>query len=149
MASIEAAYEKFCRVVFPPTTEQDIARLEQNADVAFPPEYREFLLNYNGGYFTRPRIEIPEDVPADEHLEYMNGIGAPHRHAELATPGDLAIFDDNQPPVVVPIGGTERGSLILLITHEEDYGGILLRTFTTSYWLCRGIEEFFSLLQES
>ena len=148
MTSIPAAYEKYCRVVFPPTTETDIARLETDVNVAFPSDYRRFLLDFNGGYFTHPRIETPAEVPTVEHLEYMNGISAPHRHAELATPGSLATFDNNDPPEIVPIGGTQRGSLILLITHEENYGSIQLRTFTTSYWRSWGIDEYFSLLKD-
>jgi hypothetical protein len=81
---------------------------------------------------------------------FMNGIGATHPTAELASEEDLAMFDDNEPPQILPIGYTFMGNLIFLVTHPEDRGWIgLTRAFSDqSFFLAEGIEEFFGLLHE-
>jgi hypothetical protein len=145
--SIAEAYQLFCTERFPLPTEKDVRDLETRISVSFPADYRLFLLQYNGGFFNEPQITPPiPECPVDR-LTFLSGIRATHRSAELGRPGDLAIFDDNDPPQVVPIGYTIMGNLILLVTHPEGYGRILLRTFDESFWLADGIEDFFELLR--
>jgi len=90
-----------------------------------------------------------EECPLDR-LAFMSGIGATHSVAELASEADLALFDDNDPPQILPIGYTLMGNLIFLVTHPEDRGCIALKKAFSDevYPLAEGIEEFFGLLRE-
>jgi hypothetical protein len=38
-------------------------------------------------------------------------------------------------------------NFILIVTHEEDYGVIIYRTPTQSFFLADDIEDFFALLK--
>lgn len=147
---IEAAYRAYCRERFPLPTEKDVADLEQRIGVSLPDDFRQFVLEYNGGYFVEPDIVPPcKEWPVDA-LTSIFGIGASHPTAELASGESLAIFTDNDPPQVVPIGDTIMGNLILLVTHPEGRGSIVLKIAFSdqSFLLAGGIEEFFRLLRE-
>jgi hypothetical protein len=150
MKKIEYYYFKFCKERFPLPLEKQVADLERRIGISLPADYRQFLLKYNGGFFTEPEI-VPqvEECPLDR-LTYMNGIGATHPDAELASKEDLALFDDNDPPQILPIGYTIMGNLIILITHKYNNGSIILKkSFSDDmFFLANGIEEFFGLLRE-
>ena len=150
MTVIEAAYNAFSRKRFPLPTEKQLADVEQRIGVTFPDDYRRFILAYNGGYFVEPDIVPPtKECPLDG-LTVMYGIGASHTSAELASRRSLALFDDNDPPQVVPVGDTIMGNLIILVTHPEGRGSIILKKAFSDdcFLLARGIEEFFGLLRE-
>jgi hypothetical protein len=80
----------------------------------------------------------------------MCGIGACHEEAELGRLSYLCLFDDNDPPKIVPIGCTPMGSWIILDTAPgEGRGAIFFKqAFGDFYYLADGIEEFFGLLRE-
>lgn len=59
--AIATAYQRFGRGRFPLPSEQQVAELEQRIGITFPEDYRQFLLQHNGGYFTEPDI-IPPDA---------------------------------------------------------------------------------------
>ena len=117
--------------------------------MTFPEDYRRFVLEFNGGYFNKPEITpVGEECPQDV-LAILHGIGASHWEAELGSDFYLALFDDNEPPLFVPIGSTGTGGLIVLITEAEGRGEIFLKqAFGDFYYLADGIEEFFGLLRE-
>jgi cell wall assembly regulator SMI1 len=151
--NLDYVYHKFCEKRFPLPSEKDVESLEERIGIELPPDFREYVLLHNGGYFNEPQIIPPQEYEQDcpiDRLRYMQGINASHPTAELATEIDLSLFDDNDPPEVVPIGYTIMGNLILLLTYPEPetYGHIMLKTFTDYYYLAKGIEEFFDLLAE-
>ncbi len=149
MSIIDDAYRRFCQERFPLPTEEQVAELERRIGCTLPADYRQFILNYNGGYFREPEIEPTVDACPVDLLTYLHGIGAAHPEAELATKYQMSIFEENDPPEIVPIGETPMGSLILLIVHEDGYGEICFKeAFGDFYFLADGIEEFFSLLRE-
>src|SRR5262249_13482659 len=113
MNTIDHAYSQFCRKRFPLPSLASIANMEPEIGVVFPDDYRKFLLEYNGGWFTEPDIVAPPGAPEDA-LTFMHGIGASHPRAELARPHELAIWDDNDPPQIVPIGYTLMGYFVML-----------------------------------
>ena len=80
----------------------------------------------------------------------MCGIGASHDEADLARPSDLHLFDDNDPPKIMPIGCTPLGSLIILDTAPGEGRGTVYfkQAFGDFYYLADGIEDFFALLRE-
>ena len=148
MTAIDTAYRQFCWERFALPNETLVTALERRIGANFPDDYRRFLLAYNGGYFTEPRIVPPsEECPLDR-LTFMNGIGASHSTAELANADDLSLFDDNDPPQVVPIGYTLMGGLILLnMPPSVETGTVIYKTaFGDFYFLAENIEEFFGLL---
>lgn len=150
MSTIELAYREYCEERFPLPFEVELIDLERRIGVTLPVDYRQFLLEYNGGFFREPDIIPPVDGCPLDSLTFLSGIGATHPSAELASAQGLALLDDNNPPEVLPIGYTLMGNLILLITHPEDNGYIVLKKAFSAetFLLAEGIEEFFSLLHE-
>lgn len=149
--TIDFAYKAFCEERFPLPSEGQITEIETRIGVVFPADYRLFLLEYNGGFFNEPRMVSPDEDCPDDLLTVLYGIGATHPTAELATRSDMALFDDNYPAQLVPIGYTIMGNLIGLITHEELNGRIILKIAFKDDWflLAEGIEEFFGLLHDA
>lgn len=149
MFNIYRAYEKFVRIRFPLPTESQVADLERRAKVSFPDDYRRFILQYNGGFFNNPDVIPPDDECPSDRLDFLSGIAATHKCAELCSRSSLALFDDNDPPEVVPIGYTIMGNLLLMITHPEGNGSIMLKKASEeSYFhLADGIDEFFGLFR--
>jgi hypothetical protein len=147
---IDAAYRDFCVKRFPLPTSQQVADLERRIGVPLPDDYRQFILDYNGGYFERAEIAFEAEGCPLDNLRCLHGIGASHATSELATERHLAVFEGNDPPAVVPIGNTVAGGLILLVVHAESLGCILLKVaFGDSFLLASGIEGLFSLLRTS
>lgn len=109
MTTIEYAYNRFSTKRFPLPSESQLDLLEQRMGVTFPEDYRRFVLEFNGGYFSEPEITPVSDGCPQDGLTCMLGIGASHREAELGRPATLAIFDDNDSPKIVPIGSTGMG----------------------------------------
>jgi hypothetical protein len=150
MTTIENAYDRFSVERFPLPSDAQLSALEQRLGIVFPDDYRQFILEYNGGYFKCPEITpVGEGCPL-ETLQILFGIGPSHWEAELGRPSDIALFDDNDPPKIVPIGRTGMGGLIILDTAPGDGQGaiFLKKAFGNFYYLLDGIEAFFALLRE-
>jgi hypothetical protein len=150
MITIEYTYRRFCAERFSLPSEEQLQALEERVGVTFPDDYRRFVLDFNGGYFSEPEITPVGDGCPQESLALMCGIGASHDEAELGRPSDLYLFDDNDPPKIVPIGVTPMGSLIILDTAPGEGRGTIYfkQAFGEFYYLADGIEEFFELLRE-
>jgi hypothetical protein len=118
MNNIETAYRAFCRERFSLPSEEKISALEVQLGIRLPSNFRRFLLEYNGGIFTEPHIIPPDkDCPLDR-LTFMNGIGAQLDAMEFASDADLALFDDNDSPQILPIGYTIMGNLLNLLVYR-------------------------------
>src|SRR5437870_4166884 len=98
MNSMDAAYGTFCKERFPLPSEKEVNDLEDRLGIRLPPDYRRFLLGYNGGLFTDPEFLSPVKGCPAGRLECMKGIGTKTSRTELASTVDLALFDDNDPP---------------------------------------------------
>jgi hypothetical protein len=136
MDTIGAAYAACCKERFHLPVEEQVVKLEGRVGVSLPPDYRQYLLDFNGGFFTEPEIvALSVDVPLD-NLTFMHGIDVGHAFAELGS--DVHLFDDNAPTQVLPVGSTPMGNLLLLITHPEGYGCIVMKIAfsVVSYWRC-------------
>lgn len=150
MTTIENAYARFAVERFSLPSEAQLADLEHRIGVKFPDDYREFVLQFNGGYFKCPEITpVGEGCPLDG-LEILFGIGASHEEAELGRPDRTALFDDNDPPKIIPIGQTGMAGLIILDTAPGDGNGaiFLKKAFGDFYYLVDGIEPFLALLRD-
>jgi hypothetical protein len=150
MNCIAIAYEKFCKRRFPLPTEQQVADFEARIAAPLPPNYRRFLLEYNGGLFSEPdMIPLVDGCPLDG-LTFMQGIGVADHTFDLTR--TLYLFDDNYPVQILPIGYTLMGNLIFVVTDPDgdDYGGIGMKIASSDRAFNFGadIEEFFSRLAE-
>jgi hypothetical protein len=150
MTIIDYAYARFAITRFPLPSETDVAELEERTKCRFPEGYREFVLQFNGGYFCDPEIEqVGEGFPRDS-LRNLFGIRATHEEAELGLPRRTFLFDDNDPPKILPIGLTGTGGLIILdVAPGDGQGDIFLKVpFGGFHYLCESIEDFWALLKD-
>jgi hypothetical protein len=147
-AAIQSAYDRYCQERFSSTSEARVSALEQKIGVVLPDDYRRFVLEFNGGYFNEPEITAPGDNCPRDVLTFLCGLGASHEEAELGS--YLPLFADNDPPKVVPIGGTALGALIVIDTAPGDgQGAIYLKpAFDDYHYLAPAIEAFFRLLRK-
>lgn len=151
-SAIEYAYNRYCSERFPLPTELRVRAIEREIRVTLPVDYREFLLQYNGGMFESDDendIQPMEPGMPQTSLRVLYGIGASHPSYELSEPAHTAIFDGNDPPKLLPIGATLTGGLFILNLWPENYGEILFKKeWGDFYYLADGIEEFFGLLRD-
>ena len=148
--TIRAIYDAFPARRFELPSEVQVLELERRLQIPLPGHYRQFILEFNGGCFGPPYpfISPVHDNAPLENLTDLWGIGASYPHAELGH--DTINFDDNDPPIILPIGYTERGSLLYLVTEDApDYGSICLKLAFcwTVYVIADTMEEFFGLLR--
>lgn len=156
MTEIDRVYQNYVRERFPLPAEADVAALGARINVRFPPDYRKFLLRYNGGWFGDHSLALPDDVPGD-CIDCLYGVAADHKTAELGRPSDMSLFDDNDPPEIVIIGRTVTNQLVVLGVHPETYGRIYFKTYrsrvskTDQSWfhLDDSIDEFFERIDDS
>ncbi len=145
---IERVYQKYVRKRFSLPTEKEVAALEERINAKFPPEYRWFLLRYNGGWFKENSLENFDDRISGRCVDCLYGIKAGHESAELGNRADMALFDDNDPPQIVIIGNTVMNQLIVLGVHPENYGEIYFKTFTEFIFMTDSLEEFFGMISD-
>ncbi len=149
MTNIQYAYARYASERFPLPTEAQLSALERQIEVQFPPDFREYVLEYNGGKFRNPEISPVGSGCPSEGLHVMYGIDAGVPSVELGTPWHLSLFDGNSPPRIVPIGITGTGSLIILGVEEDNYGQIFLKqAFGEFFYLADDIDEFFAQLSD-
>lgn len=154
MGIVNRAYEMFCSMRYPMATQQDVADLECGLRIRLPESFKEYLRVFNGGEFTNSSFDRPliwlDDQPSipSERLEFMRGVGS-QSDRPMGRRDDIDLIEENWEPLqLLPIGETERGSLILLVViPEDDYGQILLKTFYTTIWLSDDISGFFRRLE--
>lgn len=149
MSAIQYAYARWARKRLPLPTEQQVAELESRLGVELPEDYRQYLLEFNGGVFDNPEIVSPDEQCPGRGLETMYGVASPIESAELGKPWEIALFDDNDPLIALPIGDTAFGDLIILSTAPENFGAIFFKQASGGWFeLAEGIEEFFANLRE-
>jgi len=146
-AHIPEAFRLYCTEQFPLPTEKEIAYLEESCKLRLPPDYRNFLQHYGGGLFSEPCILPSVNNCPQDSLTSMYGIHSPYSFATLGNLGDILTFEDNDPPIVIPIGDTVMNSWILVMIHPEDCGKIVFKeAFGGFYYLADGIDDFFGRL---
>jgi hypothetical protein len=68
----------------------------------------------------------------------------------LGLPRRTLLFDDNDPPKILPIGLTGVGGLIILdVVPGNGQGNIFLKVaWGDFYYLCESIKDFWELLKD-
>ena len=149
MTAIQYAYARWVRKRLPLPSDHQVAALEERLGVELPGDYRQYLLDFNGGFFEDPEILSPDNNCPRRGLDAMFGIGADEPSVELGTPQKIALFDDNDPLAVLPIGRTGFGDLITLEIVPDDRGSVYFKEASGGWYeLADGIEEFFANLRE-
>lgn len=151
MDPIALAYCRFSQERYPLPTESQVEEVEKRLGVRLPNDFRDFILEYNGGYFSDPRIGAPTDEWPLDSLCAIDGIGASDPDDELANDFIMRIFTDNDPPFLLPFSYTNNGNLLILSLKGEDRGAIYMQQAGTREWflIANNIEEFFGLLRDS
>jgi hypothetical protein len=149
MSPIDHAYRRFATQRFPLPSEEQIAALERRLGVELPADYRKFISQFNGGIFDEPEIETDHQDCHGDALTFLHGINSGDEETELGASSFMALFEENHPPILIPIGYTALGGILVLVVEEEGRGAIALKkAFGGFYHLADGIEEFFGLLRE-
>ena len=74
MTNIESAYQRFSTERFPLRAKRR-SRSLSNDWIVFPAEFRQFLLEYNGGYFKNPEIgPVNQECPR-QHWQFSSVSG--------------------------------------------------------------------------
>jgi hypothetical protein len=152
VSSIEDVYDKCLETPNPLPSIDQVATLESTLGVSLPPEYRQFLLERNGGTFNRGKfrrliITFGESGKGD-CVDSLYGIGARKASGDLCK--EAVLFDDDRPYRLVPIGYTALGVLLLIVTEalgKDKAGQIWIQfPYDEEYWeLC---DSFNSLFQD-
>jgi hypothetical protein len=90
LSTIEEGYSLFCTERFPLPTELQVAKFEHTIASALPPDFRTFLLRFNGGYFSEPDITTTIPGCPLDRLNVLYGVGA-----NLDSRHNLSLFYDN------------------------------------------------------
>ena len=157
MPTIAEVYEHRCETRFPLPTESEIRLLEWRLKMRFPSHYRDYLLSYNGGFFSNAAIVFPEPITVtwrdgevtrtENIMDQMWGPHSTHPCAELGKRSDITLFDDNDPIQLLPIGYTNTGNLLLLDMLSGHEGEILIKFCDEgAYPIADNIDEFFDLI---
>lgn len=151
---IRAVYDRYCTQRFALPTEQRLCEVEAVIGARFPEEFREFILQFNGGVFDNalaiPRSPISAKwrdgiaVHHDLSIEILCGIDAPFK---LGGPSDYAMFENNVPLKLPPIGYAEEGTLVLGISADVRGSIFIKMTYDVPIEICTSIFELFDLMR--
>jgi len=149
MSSIQFAYARWATERLPLPNGKQVAELESRLGVAFPGDYRQYLLEFNGGTFDDPEILSPEEHFPRRGLSVMYGVASPFPGTELGEPWEINLFDNNDPLIALPIGGTSLGDLVILCMEVEDLGAVYFKQASGDWFrIAEGIVDFFATLRE-
>src|SRR5690606_14031044 len=113
--------------------------------VRLPDEYRRYLLSYNGGSFNMPIMNARDEQCPKNCLHLMFGMVDRPQACNLADSVNLNLFDDNYPAIILPIGDTPTGNLLILRTEpDEELGWILLKIQNSDdyFVLAKSLDDF-------
>ncbi|MGE7775633.1 SMI1/KNR4 family protein [Chitinophaga sp. NPDC101104] len=108
-------------------TELELADFENANKVVLPKDYREFLLENNGGKPIPNRVRLPSAI-----LEYLSGMHNGDTYANLYK--QIDVFRSRIPFSTFPIGIDPFGNLFLMSIHQEIFGYIY-------FWVHEGEPE--------
>ena len=151
---IRAVYDRFCTRRFALPTKQRLCEVEAVIGATFPADFRKFILEFNGGVFENalaiPRSPISAKwrdgvaVHHDLSIEILCGIDASF---QLGGVSDYAMFENNMPLKLLPIGYAAEGTLVLGF-GADLHGRIFIKmTYDIPIEVCASISELFALIR--
>lgn len=136
-------YARFCTKRFGLPSSAELRALEEHCQVCLPADFRDFLLQFNGGEFSEPSFYVKElNKMFGLSLLFGCGIGGQYDLADK-----VELFEENVPTVILPIGSTSGNSLLLLVTEEFEKGSIRLKEpwLETSVFVADDFGDFLKL----
>lgn len=142
------------------TTPEAIAQFEARRGVLLPLEYRQFLLNSNGGWPTPDVFEVPGWHGRGSELGVFYGI---HEDPNYQLDRKCETFEERVPPDLIPIANDAYGNNICLgwkgkragkiyfWDHEDelDENGEFVQDYRNVYLLADSLQEFLDGLTTS
>lgn len=107
---------------FSPVTVDELNLLEDRLDLQLPPEYREFLLRQNGGYF-HDRV-VREDSP-DNSISYFLACRPPFSYCDIEW-NYKNTSEKWIPGYLLPVADTKLNDIICIGIEGDDAGTIYL-----------------------
>lgn len=143
---------------YPPTSESEINDFEQKWNINLPENYKNFLLENNGG---RPAEDLTFPIKNDPPLNlgvinFFYGINA-GEHNDLDK--EMRVHEDRVPKGFVPIAGDPMGNEICLAVSGEHEGEVYFweheeeaedgeePTMQNMYLVANSFEEFLNNLK--
>jgi cell wall assembly regulator SMI1 len=109
-------------------TEKALKRFEKKIKAQLPKDYREFLLQTNGGY-TEKVLSYPFTLngkPSASNIDSFYGLSEEEGEGSLIENFDT--FRDKDEPrmldYMIPIGEDEGGNQIVLLLNKKEYGHV-------------------------
>ncbi|MEX0676164.1 MAG: SMI1/KNR4 family protein [Pirellulales bacterium] len=109
-----------------PITEDQLRQLEDDLDVDFPDDYREFLLRFNAGYWphvVKTRALHPGGTLDEIGIDSNLGIIPDHRFTASDILHTAEAYSDRIPENLVPIMDA-MGDPVCIDLSEENYGKV-------------------------
>jgi len=141
--------DKFIR-----TSEEKIAAFEKGLGRPLPPQYRQFLISYNGG---RPKIDefgIPGQGSSQANFFYGIDVGKDYKCYELKK--NVDVLKGRIPNELLPIADDPGGNQICISLSPDDCGRVYfwdhekeLEPDQTVIPLADSFDEFIDSLRES
>jgi cell wall assembly regulator SMI1 len=107
---------------YPPATPADIESLESKIGGRFPDDYREFLLQSDGGRFARNSVRLA-NLGDETVLNALNRVGDDPRY-RIASDYDLFRMVDRIARLSIPFGDDPGGNRFLISVEPETYGAV-------------------------
>jgi hypothetical protein len=126
MKEIASAYKRFATERFRLPSKKQLLVFERRIKSKLPSDFRQYVLEFNGGIFEYSEIVPDHDECPSSRLSDTNGLGSRYKCFELNQPRGWNLFDDNDPPKIIPIGGTPMGDFIMLVTELGETPGAIL-----------------------
>ena len=142
MVEIERIHERLSK--------EDLNSFENKHNITLPQDYRDFLLEYNGGYPLTGTYKISEEI-GESILNIFYGIGSMYDNLEKK----FDIFDEILDIGFIPIADDPSGNQICIGINQEYFGQIYHWAhdeeqdgMKNMYFLANNIDEFLDNLYE-
>ena len=132
---------------------EKVSKLEKEFRIKLPEDYRNFLIQYNGGDVEDGNLYVKE-LDEDMRMGYFFGIGIEEGFADITEINDE--YDDDIPKKSLLIGMDEGSGFLLLISGGED-SGIWYYDHTyffdkstddlNTYFICETFSDFIKILE--
>ncbi|WP_333819902.1 SMI1/KNR4 family protein [Ohtaekwangia sp.] len=133
---------------FQKLSKEEIENIQKEIDVAFPKNYVDFILMYNGGRFNETVYKLPhEDVVICDFLPVLDS------NSNRTIKDYLALVNDEQPQINwLPFGFDPGGWVFCISLLKDKYGEVYLfrmdRVYQEAFdFICKSFEDFINGLQ--
>lgn len=143
---------------FQKTTEKQIAKFEVKKSIKLPKDYRQFLLEYNGGRPMEYEFKISKNN--SDTVIFFLGLGVKKNHPNYDLETNLIVYKNRMPSELLPIADDPFGNKICLSIKGKKRGKIYLwwhedeadETDCQPYWkniseIANNFTEFISLFK--